>query len=166
MTVIRRLSSILAFTTTTVIALIYNFQISPWYALLIIFLGVLWYRLGSDHLLALHAGFLSFCLLISLGVLRYGISIWFIIAMHSALALWDLLALNIRLENSDATQDYRMIAKRHLDRLGFAIAASLGLSLLTLYLRANLSLIGIIVCGLVVMAALSSAIKLLHRDSA
>lgn len=163
---IRRISSYLAFITIGIVALTYSLQISLFFALLVIMTGVLWYRQGYKHLLALHSGFIIFCLLISFAVLQYGINLWLIMAMHTTLALWDLLAFNTRLDNSDTTQGYRTIAKLHIDRLSFALTLSLGLSLLTLYIKANLSLFGIILCGLIVMISISSAIKLLQRDSA
>ncbi len=166
MKIIRKLISILAFVTTVIIALQYNYQLSLWYALLITVLGVLWYRLGSVRLAAPHIGFLCFSLLIALDVNRHGISIWSIITIHSALALWDLLAFHNRLAYQGGAQDDGVVAQHHISRLGYIIAAGLILSFTTLYLQSKMTILGIIVSGLVVMMALSNAIKLLRRDTA
>lgn len=166
MTLSRRLIPIFAFTTTVITALIYNYQMSYWHALSIALLGILWYRLGSVRVIVPQIGFLCFSLLVSLDVLRHGITIWSIITMHSVVALWDLQAFSLRMVYPDSKQEYWMITQHHIYRLGYVIAISLLLSLGTLYLRTNLSLIGIIVGGLVLMMTLSSGIKLLRRDSA
>ncbi len=57
---IRRISSYLAFITIGIVALTYSLQISLFFALLVIMTGVLWYRQGYKHLLALHIRFHNF----------------------------------------------------------------------------------------------------------
>ena len=162
----RRLIRILAFTTTAVLSLLYLNQQSIWYAVPVAVLGILWYRLGAVNMAAFHVGFLSISLLLALDVLENGIGLWAIITIHSALAQWDLLTLINRLQFIEITRELDSIIKHHLFRLGYVIIIGVILSFATVYLQTNIPLIGIMICGIVAMFALSRTIKRLRRDTA
>ena len=166
MTKIRRLIRLLTFITTTILTLLYLNRQSIWFAIPVMILGILWYRLGISHMAISHVGFLLICILVALDVFENGISLWAIFAIHSALAQWDLLTYLCRQQSMEIPTDLAAIEQRHLYRLGYVIVIGIILSLVTLYFQTNIPLLGIIICGLVVMIALSRTIIRLRRDSA
>ena len=165
MVLTRRLIRWLAFISTLILALQYNFHKSIWYALSVAILGGLWVSVGSIRWTASTVGFLSFSLLIAMDVYQYGITMFSIITIHTALALWDLLTLHNRLGNPDSEQEYTPIIQSHLIRLGVVLTTGFVLSVATLYLKMSISLGVVIVCGLVLMVALSRVVKHLRINT-
>lgn len=156
---------VLAFLTTSFLIIIYN-ELPIWYSVLIASVGILWFWVGSVRVAGSHVGFLVFVVLISLDVLLFGISPLAIFAIHIIIAQWDLQNLSTRMRLFEVSPETEAISVHHLRRLAIVMVAGLILSFTTLYIRTNLPLYGIILCALVLFAALSRTIQKLGRDSA
>ena len=93
------------------------------------------------------------------GTLR-GLPLWaMVLVVISGLVFWDLDALIHRLDVVEPSDKTREIEKKHLERLGLAVAIGLAASLPGVLLRINFSLAWAIVFGLVVILGIRQVIK-------
>ena len=162
----QRIIRILAFFTTVLIALLYFNHQSIWYAIPVIGLSILWYRLGTKNNGLCQMGFLFVCILIALDVLENGLNLWGIFLIHTTVSHWDLATFLNRLQFIEITGDTDAIIHLHLTRLGYVIAIGMMLSFATYYLQTNIPLLGIMICGLILMIMLSRLVIRLRRDTA
>jgi hypothetical protein len=163
---LRQLIRGLAFIATVIMVLLTYYQYSIWYVVPIAFLGIAGYWFGTKYNAITNIHFLSFCILVTLNVLQNGVNIWLICVYLAVIAYWDLQSFANRLSFTGITQDYDLIVQQHLTRLGIVIAIGFVLSVATFYIKINISLLGIMLCALVAVITLSSAIKRLRRDTA